>query len=147
MLSQSSQEIKHAGHRYPHCSSDSICPTWFICNSQNSCQCGDEHNYAVVRDSKRRESAVLDCHCVSYDRKTGSTYLRLCFYNCLNSNLQKKIDYIHKKLPRKPEELVNESACTHFHRTGLLCSDCEEEHSAFVFSYNLSCVRRPYGDS
>ena len=152
VLSKSSQGInhnfdatKHMGHRHPYCSSDSMCPSWFTCNSQNSCQCGDKHNYAVVCDSKYGKSAVLDCHCVTYDRRTGFTYLGLCFYNCQNNNLQEKIDYIYKKLPQKPEELINKSACTHFHRSGLLCGDCEQEHSPFVFSYNLSCVRCPDG--
>ena len=49
-----------------------------------------------------------------------------------NSNLDKIMDYIYTRLPRKPEELLDKSACSHFHRTGLLCGDCEEEHSPFV---------------
>ena len=149
VLSQSSQErhnkISISKPRYPHCNNDSTCPTWFICNSRNSCQCGNEHNYAVVCDTERRESAVLDCHCVTYDRQTGSTYLGLCFYNCENTNTNKKMDPIHNKLPRKPEVLLNKSACTRFHRRGLLCGDCEEGYSPFVLSYNLSCVKCPDG--
>ena len=129
---------------YLQCSNDSTCPTWFICNSGNNCQCGDEHNYAVICDNKTRISGVLDCHCVTYDKESGSTYLGLCFYNCEN-NPQKKIDFIYKKLPQKPKELLNKSICTHFHRTGLLCGDCEEGHSPLVLSYNLSCVRCPDG--
>ena len=151
-LGQSHQEtvylsdaIKPINDRHSHCIDDSSCPTWFTCNSQNSCQCGDEHNYAIVCDNKRRESAVLDCYCVTYDRKTGSTYLGLCFYNCVNTNMNRKMDSIHKKLPQKPEALLNRSACTHFHRTGLLCGDCEEGYSPFVLSYNLSCVKCPDG--
>ena len=150
-LGQSHQEtdllsdaIKQINDSHFHCINDSSCPTWFTCNSQNSCQCGDEHNYAVVCDSKHRESAVLDCYCVTYDRKTGSTYLGLCIYNCENTN-PNKMDTIYKKLPRKPEELINRSACTHFHRAGLLCGDCEEGYSPFVLSYNLSCVKCPDG--
>ena len=41
--------------------------------------------------------------------------------------------------------MLDKSACTHFHRTGLLCGDCEEGYSPFVLSYNLSCVRCPDG--
>jgi hypothetical protein len=55
------------------------------------------------------------------------------------------MDYVYTRLPRRPEELLNKSACVHFHRTGLLCGDCEEEHSPFVLSYSLSCVRCPDG--
>ena len=36
--------------------------------------------------------------------------------------------------------MLNDSACTHFHRRGLLCGDCEEGHSPLVLSYNLSCI-------
>ena len=144
VLSQSSQGTSHSfnitKHRGPCSSNDSMCPTWFIYNSQNSCQCGNEHNHAVVCDRKRRESFVLDCHCVTYDRQSGSTYLGLCFYNCENNKFQEGIDYVYKKLPQKPEDLLNRSACTHFHRTGLLCGDCEERHSPLILSYNLSCV-------
>ena len=127
---------------YPHCNNDSACPTWFICNSQNICECGNEHSYEVVCDIERGEAAVLDCHCVTYDRQTGSTYLGLCFYNC---NSVKKVDHIHIKLPQTSEALLNKSVCASFHRTGLLCGDCEEGYSPLVLSYNLSCVRCPDG--
>ena len=149
VLSHLSQAINQTfdvtAHRYPHCSNDHSCPTWFICNSQSTCQCGDEHNDAVVCDNNLKESAVLDCHCVAYDKQSQATYLGHCFYNCQNGNPEKRIDYVYNKLPKRPEELLNKSACTHFHRMGLLCGDCEEEHSPFVLSYNLSCVRCPGG--
>ena len=51
----------------------------------------------------------------------------------------------YSRLPNNPTELINNSVCTQFHRTGLLCSDCEKEHGSFVLSYNLSCVRCPDG--
>ena len=104
---------------YFHCYNDNSCPTWFTCDSQNSCQCGHGYNYAVVCDRKLGESAVLDCHCVTYDRNSECTYLGMCFYNCENVDSVKQRDYVHTKLPQKPAELLNKSACTHFHRTGL----------------------------
>ena len=149
VLNQSSQgtntnisTIKQREVRYPHCNNDSTCPTWFICNSQNICECGNEHDYEVVCDVERGEAAVLDCHCVTYDRQTGSTYLGRCFYNCDNIH-PKKMDPIHNKLPQKLEVLLNKSVCASFHRTGLLCGDCEEGYSPLVLSYNLSCVKCP----
>ena len=146
VLSQSSQEpttLTENGHS--HCSNGSVCPTWFVCNSQNSCQCGAEHNQAVVCDIANKKSAILDCYCATYDRNSAATYLGQCFYNCQNYNPEKKMDYVYSKLPQKPEELPNKSACSHFHRTGLLCGDCEEGYSPFVLSYNLSCVKCPDG--
>ena len=152
VLSQTSQEMNHISeainqreNRYSNCSNSSKCPTWFICNSQNSCQCGDEHNYAVVCNNKSQESAILDCYCATYDRNSGDTHLGLCFYNCQNTNPEKMMDQVYNELPQNPDELLNKSACSHFHRTGILCGDCEEEYSPLVLSYNLSCVKCPDG--
>ena len=152
VLSPSSQEPNYTfevisltenGHSY--CSNGNICPTWFICNSQNSCQCGAEHNHAVVCDNTNKKSVILDCYYATYDRNSAATYLGQCFYNCLNNNPEKKMDYVYSELPQKPEELLNKSVCSHFHRTGLLCGDCEEGYSPLVLSYNLSCVKCPDG--
>ena len=152
VLSPSSQEPNYTfevisltenGHSY--CSNGNICPTWFICNSQNSCQCGAEHNHAVVCDNTNKKSVILDCYYATYDRNSAATYLGQCFYNCLNNNPEKKMDYVYSELPQKPEELLNKSVCSHFHRTGLLCGDCEEGYSPLVLSYNLSCVKCPGG--
>ena len=122
----------------PQCYNDSECPTWFICNSEKNCQCGEGHNYAVVCDAKSFKSALLNCHCMTYINETRATYLGSCYYNCMNEN-----DY--NPLPKNPELLINESACTHFNRVGLLCGDCEEGYSPFVLLYNLSCVKCPDG--
>ena len=137
--------IKPTNDINSHCINDSSCPTWFICNPQNNCECGDEHNYAVVCDAGRKESAVLDTYCVTYDRKSKSTYLGQCFYNCQNGNEKNKLDSVYSRLPQNLEDLLNESVCTPFHRTGLLCGECEEGYSPFVLSYNLSCVKCPDG--
>ena len=48
-----------------HCSNGSLCSTWYICNEQKQCECGDYHNYAVICENNR--SAVLDCHCVTFN--------------------------------------------------------------------------------
>ena len=123
-----------------HCSNDSLCSTWYTCNEQDQCKCGNGHNYAVICDTETLRSAVLGCHCVTYDATAKSTFVGSCFYNCINDN-----DAVHSWLPRNPETLINGSVCTNFHRTGLLCGDCEEEYSPLVLSYNLSCVKCPDG--
>ena len=68
--------------QHRHCTHDSECPTWFTCNSSSMCQCGDMQNHAVACDEKLLMSAVLNCYCVTYDNKSRSTFLGLCFYNC-----------------------------------------------------------------
>ena len=135
--------VKSGRLQYIH---DDICPTWFICDTNEKIlKCGNGHNYAVVCDKERQVSAILDCHCVTYDQNTASTFLGACYYNCEHLGKIKKRDNIYTKLPKLPEVLINESSCTPFHRTGLLCGDCEDEHSPLVLSYNLTCVKCPDG--
>ena len=57
-----------------HCHS-SQCPTWYICNSYDTFECGNGHNLAITCDSKTVTSAVLDCHCVTYNNHSISTLL------------------------------------------------------------------------
>ena len=123
-----------------NCSNESKCPTWFFCNSEKNCQCEDSDG--IKCDNEKHVSAILVCYCVTYDNDTGSTYTGQCFYNCehFNATIKNDVRYVYHYLPRDPEVLINNSACTHFHRRGILCGDCDEGHSPLVLSYNLSCI-------
>ena len=122
-----------------NCTNDSTCPTWFTCNAGKRCQCDRGHTAAIIYDDQAQFSAVLNCYCVTYDNESKSTYAGPCFYNCLMCSSS-----LHT-LPKYPKTLINTSACTSFHRTGLLCGDCEEGHNPLIFSCNLSCVECPDG--
>ena len=111
----SSNIIKLSDSKDTHCSNDSTCPTWFICNSEKNCQCGNEHTDAIVCHNENLTSAVLDCHCVTYDRESGSTFVGSCFYNCENRRSEKEKDFVYHQLPKKPEMLINRSICSYFH--------------------------------
>ena len=126
-----------------HCSNDSTCPTWFICSAEKRCHCDNRHTDKIVCDSNAQISRVLNCNCVTYDNEDKSKYIGACFYNCKDIN--PSTDLAFRELPKDPDTLINNSACTYFHRTGLLCGDCEEGYSPIVFSYNLSCVECPDG--
>ena len=136
-------ELKNKSERY--CSNDRICPTWFICDVHNNCECGKSHMNIIACLEKTLTSVVLDCNCVTYDNDTRSTFAGACFYNCENHHSKRKNDLVYYTLPKNPEMLLNTSVCTDFHRTGLLCGDCEDGHSPLVLSYNLSCVKCPDG--
>ena len=112
---------------------------------ENLSVCGNGHTDAIVCDNKSLTSAVLDCHCVTYERENSSTFVGSCFHNCENHLSKKEKDLVYHQLPIEPEMLINRSVCSYFHRTGLLCGDCEDGHSPFVLSYNLSCVECPDG--
>ena len=129
-----------------HCVDNSMCPTWNICNAKKKiCQCGEAYGDIVHCDAGNLISLVINCNCMTYEEETTSTYAGSCFYNCAN---QKFKDFwrVYIKLPTSPKMLINESACTNFHRTGLLCGDCEDGYSPLVLSYNLSCVKCPDGN-
>ena len=126
------------------CSNNSTCPTWFICDNGNKCQCGNQHHKRVVCDVDNLRAGVLDCYCITQDKNTGSTYLGACFYNCENPNKINKYS-VYRELPKNPKTLLNNSVCTDFYRTGLLCGDCEDGYSPLVLSYNLSCIKCPDG--
>ena len=125
------------------CSHDSDCPIWFMCNSSKTCQCGNTHNNAVICNQKYLTSAILECHCVTYDKESSSTNIGSCIFNCGN---HREAGKVYEPLPQNTETLIRGSICTKFHRAGLLCGDCEEGYSPFVHSYNLSCVKCPDGD-
>ena len=130
--------------RHNFCNNDSNCPTWFICDNHNKCQCGNNHGGAVSCANLTSESAVLENYCITYNKKTGFTHLGACFYSFgWLKTINNHSAYV--ELPMNPKMLLNESACTYFHRTGLLCGDCEDGHSPLVLSYNLSCVKCPDG--
>ena len=120
------------------CSNNSTCPTWFICDNTNKCQCENEHDKIVVCDGYNLSSAVLDCNCVTYDKDIGSTYLGECFYNCENLNRINK-DTIYKELPKTPEMLLNnQSAIT---STGqLYCVVIVKMDIVHLYSHTISVV-------
>ena len=74
-----------------HCNSDAQCPTWFICDSGKTCQRGEGHNSAVVRDVNDLKLALSDCHCMAYINETRATYLGSCYYNYVNENIYRDI--------------------------------------------------------
>ena len=154
MIAAVSSQLNQCDHQSiaredTQCTNDSTCPTWFTCNSQKKhCQCASRDDGTVVCDERKLLSAVLNCHCVTYDQKTGSTFVGSCFYNC-DFNTPRKVTVInipvYYQLPRQPNMLINISICTYYHRTGLLCGDCEAGYSPLVLSYNLSCIECPEG--
>ena len=125
------------------CSNDSACPIWFICNAKKRCKCDKSQTDKIICDDTTQTSAIMNCNCVTYDKDKGSIYVGACLYNC--HSIKHTYDLAIRRLPKNPEALLNNSVCRYFHRTGLLCGDCEAGHSPLVFSYNLSCVKCPDG--
>ena len=105
--------IKPSENETVCCSRNSVCPTWLICSPQKNCQCGDGHSDVIICNNEKLISAVLNCHCVTYDGESESTFVGSCFYNCENHSSP-----VYHQLPKNPETLIRRSACSQFHRTG-----------------------------
>ena len=143
-VASNSSIAKLSNIKEPQCSNDNDCPTWFTCNTQSNCECGDGYHGKIACDDNSQISAVLECNCVTYDGE--NTFLGSCFYNCESHYGPFWVKHTaYQQLPEITEILLNSSICSFFHRTGILCGDCEEGYSPFVLSYNLSCVKCPDG--
>ena len=112
-------------------SNNGSCPPWFE-PFNGTCKCGDSIDGVVRCNESLPESAVLDCHCMTYSETTG-TVVGACLYSCV------KGDNHYHKMPKTVEEL-NDVMCGHFNRTGQLCGECKTNYSPLVYSYDLHCI-------
>ena len=90
---------------HKNCSTDSMCHTWFTCKSDKSCKCENSSNDAIVCDNAKQVSAVLDCHCVTYNETSHSTYVGACFFNCehLRDANKNESHSVYHYLPKSPK--------------------------------------------
>ena len=116
-------------------SSNVSCPPWFEL-SNGTCKCGKTIHGTVKCNETLQESAILDCHCMTYNESTG-TVAGACFYNCVNAKDSK--DVVYHRMPKTVEQL-NDAMCGDFNRGGQLCGTCKPGYSPPVYSYNLQCT-------
>ena len=125
------------------CSRRKTCPPWFICTTTGSCKCEPTSVHGGIKCSeKSMRSAVLNCHCVTYDKEDTLTFAGLCFYNCERPILNKAFDNVYHGLPENISDL-NKYMCNRFNRDGVLCGECTKGLNPFVLSYDLSCINCP----
>ena len=112
------------------------CPPWFE-PFNGTCKCGESIEGVVKCNETLQESAILDCHCMTYSESTG-TVVGACFYNCITVKSTLK-DVVYRLMPNTVKEL-NEAMCGHFNRSGQLCGECKANHTLLVYSYDLHCT-------
>ena len=126
------------------CSERGTCPPLFSCADTGKCKCRPNLNEGVNCSEKVMRSAVLICHCVTYDELDAKMHTGLCFYNCelaVFNNL-KVLQSVYHQLPKNISDL-NNFMCGKFNRDGVLCGECIKGLSPLVLSYNLSCIKCP----
>ena len=112
------------------------CPPWFE-QSNGTCKCGDRVDDIVKCDETLQESAILDCHCMTYSETTGALIVGACFYNCVHNKDLK--DVVYHQMPKTVEQ-VNDEMCGRLNRGGQLCGECKTNHTTLVYSYDLACT-------
>ena len=120
-------------------SHDQQCPTWFFPDpsSNGTCRCGDNIHDTVRCNESTKETSILECYCMTYNKLMGSV-VGACFYNCEKNPLLKNESY--HLLPSDVTKL-NSYMCGYLNREGQLCGKCKENYSIPVYSYEMKCVQ------
>ena len=116
------------------------CPNWFIPDPSinGTCKCRDDIDNTVRCNDTTKETAILHCYCMTYNKSAGSV-VGACVYNCVNNVLEGNL---YRSLPSNVTQLKN-YMCGHLNREGQLCGKCKEGYSTPVYSYELKCVHCP----
>ena len=80
-----------------HCSNNSSCPTWFVCNTENRCRC-DKITNKIVCDDEAQISAVLNCNCVTYN---SARKINVCWFLLLQLPIQCIISFVHQNFTKE----------------------------------------------
>ena len=115
------------------CGEDKLCPPGLFCN-ESSCVCAKGYPRNLVKCNGTNLLA-LGCVCVTFEKKTNSTFVGGCAYNC---GVPRK-NTLYDPLPRDPDQ-VNQ-LCTQKGRTGTLCGECLPDHYPLAYSFDLACVK------
>ena len=115
------------------CDEDKLCPPGLFCK-ESSCVCAKNYPRDLVKCNGTNLLA-LGCVCVTFEKKTNSTFVGGCAYSC--GVPHKNTLYI--PLPRDPDQ-VNQ-LCEQKGRTGTLCGECLPDHYPLAYSFDLACVK------
>ena len=103
---------------------DSCSDLWFIPRN-NTCHCGSTLDGVVTCNEQTKDVMVLDCYCMTTD-STNQTVVGACLYNC--NNLSHTVEYQDNVYHQAPSD------CTHLHRRGTLCGECENDYFPRAYS-------------
>lgn len=131
-----------------NCTSDNDCRPWYYCHG-GCCKCGAEHDGIMLCEEENYRSAVLSCHCITYDN--NGTYVGSCIYRCANEFQGELFDPVYSEILNdnshdKVGNWVNNFSCGFLNRMGMLCGKCLDNHSTIAYSYELKCMECPEQD-
>lgn len=111
----------------------SKCPPWYLYNSINhTCHFDHPVNGIVSYLNYTLQTALLQCYCMTEDRRSQGLAIGACLYSCL-------ITSGYYTLPCEADAVQN-FTCNRLNRTGLMCGDCAPDFAPPVYSYTTKCV-------
>ena len=113
---------------------DEVCPVWFVCGSNNTCECGSSEHRIVKCNQDSQVAMVLDCYCVTYDEDTRETVAGACFINCARNTNDSFDDEIYKQVEKNTSQMCGST------RAGRLCGKCRDGYYPKAYSYDLTCM-------
>ena len=110
---------------------ESCSDLWFT-RRNDTCHCGSTVHGVVTCNEQTKEVMVLDCYCMT-NHSANQTVVGACLYNCVNvSHTAEYQDNVYHQAP---------SNCTHLHRKGTLCGECEKDYFLCAYSYDMDCIK------
>ena len=109
-------------------------PWMYRRNSTGECECSNIPYRAVLCDPTIPRTSILDCYCMTYDKKLDEVELGQCVYGCGH-----KQDEVYYQLPQNKSEL-NNKICGNWNKDSTLCGACKFGYSPLVYSFQLKCM-------
>ena len=117
-----------------HANCNIDCPTWtYPSPSYNNCMCGASLGGIVECNSAISQLQVTiseDGYCMFFSKEFNTTLIGSCPYGTLGVVTNNTSVWKYGK-----------GSCSHLHRKGELCGECEENYTLPVYSYYLGCVK------
>ena len=116
------------------------CPSWFVpvSNNSNYCKCGEPIHHPgriVVCDPNTKQTLLLIGNCMDYNEEKDVVFVGACPF----VNQTGEVDGVYVKPPQNISKL-NQFLCGRLKRTGVLCSQCQEDLGTAIFSYSMQCL-------
>ena len=115
-------------------SNNTTCPTWFYYNNE-TCECGSQLGRKVHCNQQEMTAEIADGFCATSTEQEGLYYAGFCPLRRTKNNT----DRLYSELPSDPN-LLNDTMCGPYNRTGLLCGRCIDGYGPAVYSFNMKCA-------
>ena len=114
--------------------SNTTCPTWFYFNNE-TCECGSQLGGNVHCNQQEMTAEIADGFCATSTEQEGLYYAGYCLLRHTKNNT----DRMFSEMPSDPN-LLNDTMCGPYKRTGLLCGRCIDGYGPAVYSLDMKCA-------